>query len=206
MNKSNNFELLYAMDLDVIDNNIWIETIGESVITVEYENNPKVEIFCIFNSRALVGFCIIPDEFSKSTDMILNFNVNRFTNSKNQKDLTIEIVDNDTKNMEDYLGDGSNNQFIEINGTLLISVEGHPWEEFKNISLGPNTFEILKDSESAKYLQINLKDGFYYLIGEKNSTNFFDRNIAFVLHEDYIISFFQSKSISTKQCKNSEEI
>jgi hypothetical protein len=113
----------------------------------------------------------------------------------------LKIFNNEKKFLEDFLGAGSDKEYIEkeymeVYGPVLVSVEGQPWEDIEEILTELNTFKVQTDPESldSDYIQVTPKHGFYYLVG--NSTDdFFDQEIAFILHEDALHSFFQNTNL-----------
>jgi hypothetical protein len=187
------------MNFDVFDNCIWIEPLGGESLFINYDqetNGPVVQIFGIFNSDILVGLCVIPNDFSQSSqNSIVAFSVDRNTSVSSSKIQSLKIMQNSEKAIEGFLGDGSDNFNVDVIGPVLISVEGSPWDDVEEVLTESNTFKIQTEDESidSDYLQVTLKHGFYYLLGNSDE-DFFDREIAFVLHEEYIHSFFQSTS------------
>ena len=205
--KDVNYDLRFLMTLDVFDHNIWVEPNGENAIFINYIQDsqdseapfitppgPIVQVFGVFKSENLLGFCIIPDNFNESSqNSIVNFNVVRNISNSSNKIQELKIINNSKKSLEAFLGDGSDEYSIEVYGPVLVSVESQPWEDVVEILTDLNTFKVQTDPESmdSDYLQVTPKHGVYYLVG--NSTDdFFDQEIAFILHEEILQSFFQS--------------
>jgi hypothetical protein len=191
--KGSNYDLRFLTTLDVIDHNIWVEPNGGTAIFINYsqEFNPIVQIFGIFHSENLVGFCIIPDNFNESSqNSSVQFSVDRKISESTNKIQMLKIFNK--KNLDSFLGDGSDKFYVEVFGPLLVSVEGG-WESVEEILTDLNTFKVQTYPESldSYYLQVSPKHGVYYLVG--NSTDdYFDQEIAFILHEEVLQSFFQS--------------
>lgn len=205
-----NYKLRLLTTLDVIDDNIWIEpepTGTNWFFVIKYSQDsenpsPVVEIYGIFNSENLVGFCIIPNNFDQSSkNSVVKFSVERNISDSSNKIQRLKIFNNEKKFLEDFLGAGSDKEYIEkeymeVYGPVLVSVEGQPWEDVEEILTDLNTFKVQTDPESldSDYLQVTPKHGVYYLVG--NSTDdYFDQEIAFILHEDDLHSFFQSTNL-----------
>jgi hypothetical protein len=205
-----NYELRLLTTLDVFDDNIWIEPEPSGTnwfFVIKYSQDseipsPIVQIYGIFNSENLVGFCIIPNNFDQSSkNSVVKFSVDRNISDSSNKIQRLKIFNNEKKFLEDFLGAGSDKEYIEkeymeVYGPVLVSVEGQPWEDIEEILTELNTFKVQTDPESldSDYLQVTPKHGVYYLVG--NSTDdFFDQEIAFILHEDALHSFFQNTNL-----------
>ncbi len=208
-----NFELRFLATLDVFDHNIWVEPEPNGnnwIFVIKYSQDsrdsdapfitspgPVVQIIGIFHSENLLGLCIIPDNFNESSqNSIIKFNVDRNIFEISNKIQMLKISHSSKTSLEAFLGDGSDKESAEVYGPVLVSVEGQPWEDVEEILTELNTFKVHTDPESldSDYLQLTPKHGVYYLVG--NSTDdFFDREIAFILHEDFLHSFFQNTNL-----------
>ena len=193
-----NYDLRFLTTLEVIDHNIWVETNGGTAIFINYSQDfdPIVQIFGIFHSENLVGFCIIPDNFNESSqNSSVQFSVDRNIPERINKIQMLKIFNRDKKSLDAFLGDGSDKQNIEVLGPVLVSVEGG-WEDVEEILTELNTFKVLTDPESSNsdYLQATPKHGFYYLLGNPTD-DFFDEEIVFILQEEALHSFFQNANL-----------
>ena len=209
-----NYDLRFLVTLDVFDHNIWVEPDGENAIFINYSQDsgephipppgPIVQIFGVFNSQNLVGICIIPDNFDQSSqNSIVKFSVDRNLSDSPNKIQKLKIINNNKKSLEVFLGDGFDKGSVEVLGPVLVSVEGQPWEDVEDILTELNSFKVQTDPEAldSEYLQVTPKHGFYYLVG--NSTDdYFDQEIAFILHEEVLHSFFQSTNLPVNYITN----
>jgi hypothetical protein len=201
------YDLRFLTTLDVFDHNIWVEPNGDNAIFVNYTQDsdvphipppgPVVQIYGIFNSENLVGFCIIPNNFDQSSkNSVVKFSVDRNISDSSNKIQMLKIFNRGKKSLDAFLGDGTDKQNVEVYGPVLVSVEGQPWEDVDEILTELNRFKVQTDPESldSDYLQVTPKHGVYYLVGNSNN-DYFDQEIAFILHEDALHSFFQNTNL-----------
>ena len=204
------FELRFAQSAEAfIDDSIWIET-KELVVVIRYpENNSNnlVEIFGIFHCDLLIGLCVVPEKFEKSkNDSLLAFEVIRDCAGGNSQIHGIKIDKNSKQNREKFLFEENSAGMLEVFGPVFATVEATPFEEIDEFLTDSNLLKIHNATEniSSDFLQANMMHGWYYLIGNSQDNpsseikDLFDNEIAFVLHEHYIESFFSCNKIIRK--------
>jgi len=202
---STKFELRYAQSAEVINNSIWIET-KELVVVIRYsENNSSnlVEIFGIFHCDLLIGLCIIPEKFEKSKkDSLLSFEVIRNSVEENTQIHRIKIEKNSKQNREKFLYGDDGAGMLEVFGPVFATVESTPFEEIDEFLTEANILKVHNAIKNISYdfLQANMMHGWYHLLGNSKYSSdevedLFDDEIAFVLHEYYLESFFSSNMV-----------
>jgi hypothetical protein len=209
INDSTKFELRFAQSAEAIDNSIWIET-KELVVIIRYpesESNYLVEIFGIFHCDLLIGLCVIPEKFEKSKkDSLLDFEVIRDLAEKNSQINGLKIQKNSKQNREKFLYGDDGAGLLEVFGPVFATVEDSLSEVNDEFLTDSNLLKVHNASEniSSDFLQANMMHGLYYLEGNSDDSPFsevkdlFDDEIAFLLHEHYLESFFSCNKIIRK--------
>jgi hypothetical protein len=207
---STKFELRYAQSAEAfIDDSIWIETKEAGVVIRYPENNSNnlVEIFGIFHSDLLIGLCAIPEKFEKSkNDSLLAFEVIRDCAGGNSQIHGIKIDKNSEQNRKKFLYGDDYTSMLEVSSPVFATVEDSLSEVIDEFQTDSNLLKVHNASEniSSNFLQANMMHGLYYLEGNSDYSpssevqDLFDDEIAFVLHEHYLESFFSCNKIIRK--------
>jgi hypothetical protein len=94
---------------------------------------------------------------------------------------------------------------LEVFSPVFATVENTPFEEIDEFLTEANILKVHNASEiiSSDFLQANMMHGWYHLLGNSKyssdeAEDLFDDEIAFVLHEYYLESFFSSNSVTVK--------
>jgi hypothetical protein len=202
---STKFELRYAQSAEVINNSIWIET-KELVVVIRYSENKRnylVEIFGIFHCDLLIGLCIIPEKFEKSKkDSLLSFEVIRNLIEEITQIHVIKIEKNSKQNREKFLYGDDGAGMLEVLSPVFATVENTPFEEIDEFLTEANILKVHNAIKNISYdlLQANMMHGWYHLLGNSKYSSdevedLFDDEIAFVLHQYYLESFFSSNMV-----------